>query len=229
MNLHWVRDYLQGDPAEYDAGLERFIPQYPVQNEVLLEFVPARASATLKVLQVGAGTGVLPYLVLERFADSAVHLVDMTEAALAVARRRLATYGDRVTYQVGHLGMEDLGSGYDMVLSDLVTHQLEHVAKRALYRRILQALRLGGLFVNRDLVLGDTEILTWHYETLWRAYLRRQGLDDQAWYERYHAEGQPVSVKDQLEWLDDLGYTDVGCHWRFLNFAIFGGQKSFRS
>jgi len=32
-------------------------------------------------------------------------------------------------------------------------------------------------------------------------------------------------VGDQLEWLREAGFVDVGCHWQRMNFAIFGGNK----
>jgi len=228
MNLQWVRERFDGDPAEYDAGLERFIPHYAVQNEMFLAFVPFQQSENFRLLQVGAGTGVLPHLVLEHFPNSSAHVVDMTEESLAVARRRLAAYGDRVTYQAGHLGVEDLGGGANVVFSDLALHHLGTAAKRAVYRRIYESLTLSGMFLNRDLVYGATETLTWHYERLWRLYLQAQGQDDVGLLDRSHAEDTPASVDDQLEWLRSIGFVDVGCHWRFLNFAIFGGQKGFR-
>ena len=39
--------------------------------------------------------------------------------------------------------------------------------------------------------------------------------------------GAPLTtVEDQTAWLADIGFIEVGCHWRHLGCALFGGQKS---
>jgi tRNA (cmo5U34)-methyltransferase len=42
---------------------------------------------------------------------------------------------------------------------------------------------------------------------------------------KYLEEDRPGSVEDQTQWLAEAGFEDVGCHWRYLNFAIIGGRK----
>jgi hypothetical protein len=45
-------------------------------------------------------------------------------------------------------------------------------------------------------------------------------------YDEYLEEDIPSSVEEQTKWLTEAGFSEVGCHWRYLNFAIFGGMKS---
>jgi tRNA (cmo5U34)-methyltransferase len=68
--------------------------------------------------------------------------------------------------------------------------------------------------------------LTHRYEQLWRKYVRANGEDDEALMGRYHREDIPAPVEDQLQWLQAAGFAEVDCYWRYLNFAIFGGQKA---
>ena len=63
------------------------------------------------------------------------------------------------------------------------------------------------------------------YHRLWREFIRANGEDDQRWFSTYLAEDIPARVEDQLQWLSNSGFKDVGCHWQYLNFAIFGGSK----
>ncbi len=55
--------------------------------------------------------------------------------------------------------------------------------------------------------------------------MRSNGEDDEVWLNRHLAEDTPASVEDQAAWLEEAGFADVGCHWRYMNFAIFGGRK----
>lgn len=34
-----------------------------------------------------------------------------------------------------------------------------------------------------------------------------------------------VDVHTQLEWLREIGFVDVDCHWKWLELALFGGVK----
>lgn len=83
----------------------------------------------------------------------------------------------------------------------------------------------GGILLIRDIVLGATPALTEQYEKLWRQYIKHSGEDDAACFQNYLEEDIPSSVEEQTKWLSEAGFSEVGCHWRYLNFAIFGGVK----
>jgi tRNA (cmo5U34)-methyltransferase len=150
---------------------------------------------------------------------------DLAENMLAVARKTLEDFAGRVTYQKGNFGEVDFGSDYDLVLAGLAVHHLEDEEKRRLFRRIFSAMKPGGLLLIRDIVRGATDRLNEQYDKLWCAYIRSKNEDDRALMDRYHVEDVPATVEDQMVWLREAGFTDVGCHWRRLNFAIFGGRK----
>lgn len=225
MNLPRVHEHFQAEADDYDRHIRQFVPHYQLQTEVMLALLPFAPAAPLAVLDLGAGPGVLAQAVLTRFAGARVHVFDLAENMLAQARQRLARFAGRVSYQLGDFNTDALGADYDLIISGLSIHHLDHAGKRALYRRIQQALKPGGLFLNRDIVYGATARLSRQYEALWRAFVRSCGADDAAMLERYQAEDIPAPVADHLAWLQEAGFVEVGCHWQYLNFAIFGGQK----
>jgi tRNA (cmo5U34)-methyltransferase len=53
--------------------------------------------------------------------------------------------------------------------------------------------------------------------------MKANGEDDAAWFQKYLEEDIPSSVEEQTKWLAEAGFADAGCHWRYLNYAIFGG------
>ena len=52
-----------------------------------------------------------------------------------------------------------------------------------------------------------------------------QGEDGEMWFQKYLEQDIPDSAEDQMEWLQEAGFNQVDCYWRYLNFAVFGGRK----
>ena len=59
-----------------------------------------------------------------------------------------------MTYIVADYTSFEDSEPYDGVISSLSIHHFEDEAKQALYGRIFQLLKPGGVFVNADQVLG---------------------------------------------------------------------------
>jgi tRNA (cmo5U34)-methyltransferase len=226
MDLQRVRAHFDEEASAYDAQILRIVPQYREQGELILEVLPFDTDRPIRALDLGCGTGVLSYLVLAAFPEAAVVACDLSTNMLAMCGRRLARFAPRATFRQADFGACDLGAGeFDLVVSGLAIHHLDGAGVRALYRRIHRALRPGGMFVNRELVLGATPAWTKRYEALWREHVALSGERDEGWFKRYLDEDQPASVEDHLRWLRDAAFVEVACHFRRLNFAVFGGSK----
>jgi tRNA (cmo5U34)-methyltransferase len=225
MNLERVKTHFEEDASFYDDHITHFVPFYREQNEVILDLLPFEGTDRVRGLDLGAGTGVLAEGILRRYPLAEVMVFDLAENMLAAARARLRKFENRVMFRKGDFSRDEFGVGYDLILSGLSIHHLSNPQKQELYRRIYLALNPGGVFLNRDVIRGATDRLDEVYRRLWRAYVRSMGEDDAALMERFHAEDVPASVEDQLEWLRQAGFVDVGCHWQRINYAVFGGHK----
>ena len=122
---------------------------------------------------------------------------------------------------------EDTAFEYDVVVSGLAIHHLDEQGKQTLFKRVFRALNPGGVFFIREVVLGETPDLTKLYLDKWSEYIKDNEEDDKIRLTKHLEEDMPSTVDDQLTWLRQAGLTDVGCHWRYLNFAIFGGRKKW--
>lgn len=220
-----VRRHFDDEAFEYDETIPKIIPNYHDQNDTIIRLLPFDGSEALKALDLGCGTGILSYLLLSRFPGVQVTAFDLAENMLAVCATNLSAYGDRLALIKGNFAQDDFGSGYDIIVSGLATHHLEDTEKQRLYKRIYDALKHGGVFINREVVLGETPSLTDRYLCFWREYIRSNGEDDEIWYNKHLDEDFPATVADQLCWLKEAGFIDFGCYWRYFNFAIFGGSK----
>ncbi|MEG4584916.1 methyltransferase domain-containing protein [Microcoleus sp. MOSTC5] len=225
MNLDAVREQFEEIAFNYDGLITRLIPQYREQHELILQLLASETNANIKVLDLGAGTGILSAVILSAFPRATVLAFDMAENMLKICQTNLSAFGERLTLQQGNFAEDDFGSGYDLVVSGLAIHHLDSAGKQQLFHKLFQSMNPGGILLIRDIVTGATPRLTEQYEQLWRQYMKANGEDDAAWFQKYLEEDIPSSVEEQTKWLAEAGFADAGCHWRYLNFAIFGGVK----
>jgi SAM-dependent methyltransferase len=144
------------------SGFKRGVEQF-------LERVDWRLPARPRVLDAGAGTGVLALWFLARFPDSEVIAFDIDRQMLAVlgrSARRLGEVRRHLIVAHGDLRAPDvltrLDSGQALALvahsfdAVLVGAALEHAPLNASIGRLARLLRPGGVFLNLGVRPGPT-------------------------------------------------------------------------
>jgi tRNA (cmo5U34)-methyltransferase len=186
-------------------------PRRAEGESVLLEHAPLDAR---RVLDLGTGDGrLLRLLRMDRPGLPGVGL-DFSEPMLDAARERLA--GQEGIELVEHdlsRPLPDLGS-FDLVVSSFAIHHLEHDRKRALYAEVLDLLEPGGLFMNLEHVASPSERL---HEAFFAAIAEPLENEDPS--------DRTLDAWTQLEWLRQIGFIDVDCHWKWLEMALLAGSK----
>ncbi|MBT3345374.1 MAG: methyltransferase domain-containing protein [Gemmatimonadetes bacterium] len=206
-----------------DELIQKLIPHYAEIVDLMVEFL-AREKDPVHVLDLGAGPGRISEVIHKRYPDTQLTLLDSNEDILTVARKRLGATMPR--FIVGDFTTADLGHGYDAIAAGLTLHHLDETGKQAMTARLWDALSPGGRLVISDLVRGATPAWDQQYEQMWLDHI--SGVPAQQHenvFRHYRDHDRPSTVEDQLRWLQEAGFTEVACHWRHLNFAIFSGQK----
>jgi tRNA (cmo5U34)-methyltransferase len=210
----------------YDEPRRRLVPCFDdfYGTAVAATAAVLRESRLPRVLDLGAGTGLLAGLIARAVPGTELTLVDAAPAMLAVAERRLAGVLHRT--QVADLTDPLPGDGYHAIVSALAIHHLDDPAKRDLYRRIAAALAPGGIFVNAEQVAGPTPELDRRYDAEWLVAIRALGSDDAeiAAARKRMAYDRPAPVEAQCDWLRTAGFVDVDCFYKSWRFAVFGGR-----
>lgn len=131
--------------ADPQAWFDRWVDTYDTDRRVLIpcfdEFYGTAAevaslgrTGAVRVLDLGAGTGLLSGVLAGALPDASFVLLDEAPAMLERAAERLAPLGDRVTTVVADL-RDDLPEGpFDVVASALAIHHLDDAGKADLYR-----------------------------------------------------------------------------------------------
>ncbi len=229
-----VRDTFDAAAGSYDRGLLRFIPGFEDFYGAVLRFVPFEEDAAVRVLDLGAGTGLLSEMAAERFPRGTITLMDFSEKMLDVARQRLAGWGDRCRFVVADYIEEPFPEQYDLVVSALSIHHLEDEAKQRLFHKVHGSLAPGGFFVCADQTLGATPDIEERYQEDWVRRVRETGIEEQAldrFLERMKESRSAtleVPLTAQISWLADAGFEAVDCFYKRGRFAVYSGSKPGR-
>jgi tRNA (cmo5U34)-methyltransferase len=208
----------------YDRERSRLIPGYERFYRWAIDLIPARA---MRILDLGAGSGLLTELVRRRFPQAQIHLIDFSGPMLDLARARLAD-DPHITYQQADYVTDSLPQNLCAVVSSLSIHHLEDADKRKVFTRIYEALAPGGVFINAEQVAGPTPVLDARYKALWLEQVRANGATEHQIADSLYRqqEDRCASVEDQLAWLRDSGFTDADCWYKENRMAVFAGTRS---
>jgi tRNA (cmo5U34)-methyltransferase len=214
--------------GEYDRHRRRIIPNFDQFYGTVLQAIPFDPSAAIRIADLGAGTGILSFMLTKCFPQSDLTLIDVTHDMLEEARKKFRN-ASNVRYEIKDYSCDDLASDYDLIVSAMSIHHLDQDSQYDLYLRVFDRLMPGGAFVNADLVKGPSDSLDRMYSDSWLGFIRKSGLKDsqiERILERMQLD-QPSPLFDQISWLNSIGYTDVDCFYKYFNFAVVSGRKPF--
>lgn len=229
-----------GRIAAYDAEMEIMHPNRQKMVSIALEVLPFQWDGALTAIDLGVGTGYFTRRFLEAFAKARVYAIDGSQAAIEMAKERLAPFADAIDYRTGDFRetvrlLADVRDA-DVVFTSYAMHHLTHEEKIATMRQALNLLKPGGWFVNADIVIAESSAVEERIQAL-----RRAGIMERApeWYTQFRddestrvylaemeaEEGdQPHTLRDDLEALTAAGYRDVATWWQEYREAVTAGR-----
>jgi len=206
--------------ADYDEARRRLIPPFDRFYGTALEAVALANRSPARILDLGAGTGLLSSLL--RQAYPAAHITLLDGAARMLEQARASMGEENLSYVEADM-RDPLPSGsWDAVVSALAVHHLGDDDKRALMGRIHRALSPGGVFVNADQVAGPSARFDAVYAQWHETRARGAGSDDGEWQaaEARMAHDRCATVEHQLRWLRDAGFGEADCLFKDHRFAV---------
>ncbi len=224
----WVADATARDPERVE------------QLALLARLIPHAGDALIRVLDIGAGYGVVTEHVLQVFPNARVTLLDFSPAMLEHARERLADRAGQVRWALGDLSRpgwdRELQGPFDAAVSASVLHNLRDGERmRVLYGEIARVLAPGGAFWNLDHVNAGGPRLGERYD----AMRPRRGRGTPHTHDTDPAptllQTAPAAVGtlrewrfgtdigSHLQWLREAGFAEVDCVWKSFQRALYGG------
>jgi tRNA (cmo5U34)-methyltransferase len=192
----------------------------------------------LTMLDLGCGDGFVTEVIRSEYPDNTFYLMDGSDFMIERARERLSGHGLVFLIEAfeKYLNRPSDARKYDFVCSANAIHHLDSSDKRRLYSRVFEELKPGGLFLNSDPVApSSSQSEQWQFH-LWTDWMheaaKERGLTVEpeliesvpSEYKR-QPENKPSGLIEQIQMLQETGFRDVDCFYKYGVFALFGGTK----
>ncbi|MFT5590441.1 MAG: release factor glutamine methyltransferase [Bradyrhizobium sp.] len=209
-----------GEPIAYLIGIREFyglrfevtpavlIPR--PETELLVELAIDRLPRQGRVLDMGTGSGAIAVAIANSRRDAAVSAIDLSDAALAVARRNAAHHAVQVQLLRSDWYAALAGQGFEMIVANppYIVDGDHHLSEGDLRFEPIDALtdHADGLSALRHIISGAT------------AFLEPSG-----WLLLEHGYDQATAVRSLL---DSAGFTEVQSWADLAGIArVSGGRR----
>lgn len=211
---------------EYDVNRKNFIPCFDDYYENTTKLITSNIDVPKRVLDLGAGTGLLTYYWFKECKTTEYVLVDIAEEMLEISQKRFAGL-DNISHQVMDYTKQLPDGKFDTIISALSIHHLDDIEKNELFYRIYEALPAGGIFVNYDQFCAGTPMMNRWFDLYWEKQLYNSGLTDrdiELWKERRKLDRE-CSVEKEVEMLHRCTFSDVKCLYSYHKFSVIIAVK----
>lgn len=223
-----VKAHFEEESSEFDEVILKLIPHYKDMINALISSIPFEQDASVKVLDLGCGTGTVTQTLKEQFKNAKVTCLDLAANMIEMAKLKLQDYNG-IEYTVGDFYEYNFTEKYDVIVSSLALHHLAtDEDKKRFYKKIYEALTHGGVFLNADAVLASNKQLQEVYTAKWKEFMNLSiGMKEieEKWVPAAETEDHPVKITDHLDWLRKIGFKDVDIIWKYYHLAVYCGFK----
>lgn len=211
----------------YDSNRRKFIPCFDRFYGTALEIIKFKPNKPIKVLDLGAGTGLLSQFVFNVYPKAQITLIDLAEGMLEQAKKRLVNWENQIEIIVGNYLHYPFQEQFDLVISGLSIHHLDGNEKQQLFANIYQWLKQEGQFINADQVLGATAKIESIYRKTWDEQVRNLGISEDELAKAYERmkEDKMSTLEEQLTWLKEAKFSEVNCWFKDYSFVVYSGEK----
>jgi tRNA (cmo5U34)-methyltransferase len=229
-----LSDYWENfpNPGHYGMSVAQFLPEHEVVHSLLLDAVGMYLSPASKVLDLGAGSGRVARMIMDRFPDTEVTLVDASPHMLRAVSETLAGLDGRYETVIGDFFQERLDlqpQSFDCIISVFAICQGRELGDYIrLYADIYRWLRPSGAMVCLDHVRGANGRFTLLNVTNWQEFMLRSFPPSQveaAIITAYQLDN-PLALYQHLTLLAAAGFTETDVLYKRDMFAIYSGIKS---
>ena len=212
---------------EYDIDKKKLIPVSSDFYQIAINSIKTKGPIE-NVLEIGAGTGMFTEVFLKKYPNVKIDLVDIAEDMLNIAKERfdgnknINFYLENITEFKPPENIQ-----YDVIISSLAIHHLTDPEKEQLYKKIGKWIKKEGIFVNSDLIAGETDYLNKIYEDWQIQNAIDAGFDEDR---KQNALGGmehdiKASVSKQLKWLEKAGFSHVDCIYKYYCLGVLWAKK----
>ena len=176
--------------AEKAEGYDEVHKQFMDTKKMLTDSIDIEP---VKVIDLGAGTGLELIEFFKKYPDARVTAIDLTIEMLNKIKER--DFSDKVDIICGDFFEVDFGKDNDIIMSTSALHHFLYEEKLKLYKKIYDSLKEGGLFINCDCTARSQE----EEDTGIYNYNNKVNRHNDT----------PLTLEHELELLEKSGFKDI--------------------
>lgn len=209
---------------KYDEERRRLIPGFDDFYGLAIDVMDFKHDNP-RVLDLGAGTGLLTKFLLEKYPNSKVTLIDLSKNMLNEAKSRFK-YNSNINYLNEDYMTYQFSEKFDIIMSSLSIHHLTQEEKEALYNKYVNLLNDDGIFVNADLIRDtNNEVEKFFYKKCDELILKNVNKKEFEEANQRRKFDDTDYIGFQLNCLKNAGCRLVGVPFKFYTHAVLWGKK----
>jgi tRNA (cmo5U34)-methyltransferase len=203
-----MKSFFDSKVCGYDEHMAAILEDYDNFYKNIAKPIE-KTDKLLKILDLGAGTGIELEYIFEKAPNARITAVDLSEEMLKRLVKKYEAYSNQIrTIVDSYLTLELSPCSFDYIITVMSLHHLMPVKKIDLYKKLRKALIPGGTFVEGDYIVSAEE-----EKRLLNEFYQFKKTNPSMEDGKYHID-IPFSEGTQIKALKDAGFKEVNVIFR---------------
>ena len=224
MNIEQIAENFSKIAKRYDENRKMLIPCFDEYYGLSVAFLKKTRNDIGKILDLGAGTGLLTKRLYDEYPNASYTLVDISEQMLEIARQRFEGL-DNFKYLISDYSANLPYEKFDLIASALSLHHIENEDKLLLYSNIYNRLEDKGCLLNLDIFNASTEEMNERYNDYWYQYASEIISENKEQWNKSRELDKENTIDETKHLLSKVGFRNIECIYNYLKFGVVFAEK----
>lgn len=174
---------------------------------------------TKKLLDLGCGTGLEFEEIFNITPNIEVTGIDISKSMLEKFKQKYP-HNNLILINASYFDIHFGSSQFDTAVSVESLHHFTHKTKLGLYKKIYEALKNGGIYIEADYMVESQLEEDFYFSEIER--IRKEQNIPESQFIHYDT---PCTIENQMMLLRKAGFCDVKKVWKFKNTVIITSKK----
>ena len=181
-----------------------------------------------KILDLGCGPGNLTDLIIEKYPDAEIHMVDISEEMVKKCELKYKGNPNIHPHCMDFRKLNFEAGSFDLILSSISIHHINDENKYIMFWNVNHLLTPSGVFSYSDQFSGVNDEIYRKNISAWKDETFQMGTTEsewKMWMEHQDRHDYHTTLENQLVFMKKTGFSKIDCVWRYLLWTVVIGIK----
>jgi len=214
-----MKDFFNLRAVSYDNHMKENINNYTLFYEKVSKGIKP-TNEKIIILDLGCGTGLELNNIFKKCPNTQIDCLDLSKEMLEVLKEKYKRKKNQINLIVdSYLDYEFKKGNYNYIISVMTVHHLLYETKYKLYKKIYNALKPGGIYIEGDYIVNQSKEIKLKQEYL--KLKERKNIKEDG---TYHID-IPFSIKTEKEIFDEVGFNNFKLYYNEDEAAVYSIEK----